>query len=139
MLLTIALFSVKIIVTYKLEFQLYEREYAMDVNKILNELENEEENEEEVEIYTLTDEDGNELEFTLVGTVEMKGNKYLAMIPSDLDEDSEYLEYVILKSVIEDGEEVLISVDDDDEYDDVADYFDDLFANEIDLDAPQNN
>ena len=91
--------------------------------------------EEEYDVYTLTDEDGNESEFTLIGSVEMKGNTYYALVPADLDEESEYLEYVILKKAIEDGEEVLISVDDDDEYDDVADYFDDLFADEIDLDA----
>ena len=89
----------------------------------------------EGEFYTLTDEDGNESEFTLIGSVEMKGNTYYALIPADVDEESEYLEYVILKKAIEDGEEVLVSVDDDDEYDDVADYFDDLFADEIDLDA----
>ena len=91
--------------------------------------------EEEYDVYTLTDEDGNESEFTLIGSVEMKGNTYYALVPADLDEESEYLEYVILKKAVEDGEEVLISVDDDDEYDDVADYFDDLFADEIDLDA----
>ena len=91
--------------------------------------------EEEYDVYTLTDEDGNESEFTLIGSVEMKGNTYYALVPADLDEESEYLEYVILKKAIEDGEEVLVSVDDDDEYDDVADYFDDLFADEIDLDA----
>ena len=91
--------------------------------------------EEEYDVYTLTDEDGNESEFTLIGSVEMKGNTYYALIPADVDEESEYLEYVILKKTIEDGEEVLVSVDDDDEYDDVADYFDDLFADEIDLDA----
>ena len=90
---------------------------------------------EEVEVYTLTDEEGNESEFTLIGSVEMKGNTYFALVPAEPDEDSEYLEYVILKQTIEDGEEVLVSVDDDDEYDDVADYFDDLFADEIDCDA----
>lgn len=89
----------------------------------------------EVEVYTLTDEEGNESEFTLIGSVEMKGNTYYALIPADPNEESEYLEYVILKKEIEDGEEVLVSVDDDDEYDDVADYFDDLFADEIDCDA----
>lgn len=93
--------------------------------------------EQEYEVYTLTDEDGNENEFTLIGSVEMKGNTYLAMIPSDLDEDSEYLEYVILKRAVENGEEVLVSIDDDEEYDDVADYFDDVFADEIDCDAKQ--
>lgn len=93
------------------------------------------ENREEFDVYTLTDEDGNEGEYTLIGTVDMKGSTYLALIPADIDEESEYLEYVILKKVIEDGEEVLVSVDDDDEYDDVADYFDDLFAEDIDMDA----
>lgn len=93
------------------------------------------ENREEFDVYTLTDEEGNEGEYTLIGTVDMKGNTYLALIPADLDEESEYLEYVILKKVVEDGEEVLVSVDDDDEYDDVADYFDDLFAEDIDMDA----
>ena len=42
---------------------------------------------------------------------------------------------MILKGVIENGEETLISIDDDDEFDDVADYFDDLFSEEIDYDA----
>ena len=92
------------------------------------------ENREEFDVYTLTDEDGNEGEYTLIGTVDMKGSTYLALIPADIDEESEYLEYVILKKVVEDGEEVLVSVDDDDEYDDVADYFDDLFSQEIDYD-----
>ncbi len=93
------------------------------------------ENKQEYDVYTLTDEEGNESEFVLIGEVEKKGNKYVALIPAAPEEDSEYLEYVILRREIEDGEEVLVSVDDDDEYDDVADYFDDLFADEIDCDA----
>ena len=42
---------------------------------------------------------------------------------------------MILKGVVENGEESLVSIDDDDEFDDVADYFDDLFSEEIDYDA----
>ena len=93
-----------------------------------------EEKNQEFDYYTLTDENGNESEYELIGTCEMNGNKYFALIPADTAEDAEYLEYVILKNVMEDGEEMLVSVDDDDEYDDVADYFDDLFANELDID-----
>ena len=33
------------------------------------------------------------------------------------------------------GEEVLVTVDDDEELDNIADYFDDLFSQEIDYDA----
>ena len=90
----------------------------------------------EREFFTLTDEDGNEIEFELIGTAEIKGAVYYAMIPAGEGEgDGEFCEYVILKSVIEDGVENLISVDDDDEFDDIADYFDDLFAGDIDYDA----
>jgi len=92
--------------------------------------------EAEVEIYTLQDEDGNELEFELIGTCEKNGTKYFAMIPAGENEgEGEFCEYVILKSVVEDGEESLVSVEDDDEFDDIADYFDDLFAGDIDYDA----
>ena len=89
-----------------------------------------------VEIYTLQDEDGNEHEFELVGTTEKNGIKYYAMIPAE-DKDAaegDEVEYVILKAVMEDGEETLVTIDDDDEFDDIADYFDDYFAGEIDYD-----
>ena len=87
------------------------------------------------EYYTLTDEDGNELKFELIGKAELKGTQYFAFIPADEDQDGEFCEYTILKAVIEDGEEILVSIDDDDEFDDAADYFDDLFSEEIDYDA----
>ena len=101
----------------------------MEENKNIN-------NEEEMtEIFTLTDEDGNEIEFEVVGEHERNGQRYFAMIPvEDEDPNSDVCEYVILKLAVEDGEEVLVTVDDDDELDDVADYFDDLFSQEIDYD-----
>ena len=88
------------------------------------------------EYYTLTDEDGNELQFELIGKAELKGTQYFAFIPVDAETpNDEFCEYVLLKSVVEDGEEMLVSIDDDEEFDDVADYFDDLFSEEIDYDA----
>ena len=99
----------------------------------------------EGEFYTLTDEDGNESRFELIGSVEMKGTTYYAFIPAD-DVDSEYLEYGILKSVVEDGEEMLVTIDDDsgedilitieddDEFDRVADFFEDELFDEVDYD-----
>ena len=90
------------------------------------------------EYYTLTDEDGNELKFELIGKAELKGVQYFAFVPAEDDSDGEFCEYTILKAVIEDGEEMLVSIDDDDEFDDAADYFDDLFSEEIDYDAGEN-
>ena len=85
----------------------------------------------------LTDENGIEVEFEIIADYEKNGNRYFAMFPpeSDDDEDSDLIEYVILKLVKnEDGEEYFESIDDDDEFDDIADYFDDLFSAEVDYD-----
>ena len=86
------------------------------------------------ELYTLTDEDGNELKFELIGKAELKGVQYYAFVPADEDSDGEFCEYVILKAVVENGEENLVTIDDDDEFDDVADYFDDMLSDEADYD-----
>lgn len=64
----------------------------------------------------LTDEDGNEVEFEHIDTVEVEGQMYMAFIPAELAVDEE-AEVVILKVVEEDGEEILVSVEDDAEAD----------------------
>lgn len=89
-------------------------------------------------VFTLTDEDGNEVEFEVIGQHEMNGEHYVALLPADGGEadggDEEEWEYVILKLAKDGDEEILVTVDDDDEFDDIADYFDDLFSQEIDYD-----
>ncbi len=85
----------------------------------------------ELETLTLTDEDGVETEFYVIGALELETGSYLALEPTDNDDD----EYVILKVVTdENGEETLETIDDDDEFDAVADAFEDSFMSEIDLD-----
>ena len=90
----------------------------------------------ESEFYTLTDEDGNEIEFELAASAEIDGVEYFAMIPTDSAEsDDGMVEYVVLKKEVDaDGEEMFVTIDDDDEFDKVADYFDDLFDSEEDYD-----
>ena len=85
------------------------------------------------EVFTLTDEDGNEKQFELLGSREIDGETYLALVPI---EDNENEEYVILKVAIEEesGEEILVTIDDDDEFDRVADFFNDELFGEIDYD-----
>ena len=89
-----------------------------------------EENEEyDPEIYTLTDEEGNELHFALLGSLEHEGSEYKALIPVNEDGEEESNEYVILKcSVDENGEDIFETIEDDDEFDRIADIFDDEFA-----------
>ena len=91
-------------------------------------------NAEEVEIpvFTLTDDEtGEELDFTLLAEAEVDGKLYYALEPV-ADEESE--EYVILR-VTEDGDEVILeTIDDDEEFEKLEDYFNDLFFNTVDYD-----
>lgn len=79
----------------------------------------------EEEIFTLTDEDGSESEFRLLASHELDGITYLALEPL---EDNENGEYVILRLDYDEAadEETLVTIDDDDEFDAVADIFDDM-------------
>lgn len=57
------------------------------------------EQEGEREFFTLTDEEGNEVEFELIDTADYQGVTYYAMIPADAEGESDdgFQEYVILK------------------------------------------
>ena len=88
---------------------------------------------EESPLFTLTDEEtGEESDFELLARATIDDTLYFALVPAE-DKDAE--EYVILR-VAEDGEDfILESIDDDDEFEKVEEYFNDLFFNEIDYDA----
>jgi len=83
---------------------------------------------------TVTDEDGNDIELELVDALEHNGQTYMAFYPAveeDADEDGEDYGMVILKSIMEDGEELLSTLDSDDELNEVYDLFmERLFAEE---------
>ena len=64
---------------------------------------------------SITDEDGKEYELEILSTIEYQGAEYLALVPAEEDEESEELAVSILKSVTEDGEDLLVAVEDEDE------------------------
>lgn len=67
---------------------------------------------------TLTDEDGNDIELEYVDALEWNGVTYMAFFPTveeDAEEDEEEYGLIILKSVTEDGEETLVTIEDEDE------------------------
>ena len=68
-------------------------------------------NEEEVSILELTDEDGNEVEFELVDSVDYEGEEYLILLPME-EEDPE----VVILKVVTDGKgnESYVTVDTED-------------------------
>ena len=75
---------------------------------------------------TLTDEDGNDIELEYVDALEHEGQTYMAFFPAVEDEaDEEYEDYglVILKSVTENGEELLSTLDDEAELEKIYELF----------------
>lgn len=78
---------------------------------------------EDYETLMLTDEDGEETEFVIIDSVESKGESYILVLESELMEDDD-AEAMILKKTKEEGEEVSYElIEDDAEFDMVADLF----------------
>ena len=64
---------------------------------------------------TIVDDDGKEYELEVLSTLEYDGNTYMAVIPAEGSQDTLELEVSILKSVEEDGEPILLTIDDEQE------------------------
>lgn len=65
---------------------------------------------------TISDEDGTEYELEVLTTVEYNGSSYLAVIPAgEEDKDDPDLQVNILKTELEDGEEILCAIEDEQE------------------------
>ena len=69
---------------------------------------------------TIVDDDGTEYELEVLSTLEYNGCTYMAVIPAGDDSELE-LEVTILKSVEEDGEPILLGIEDEDELQGVYD------------------
>lgn len=73
---------------------------------------------------TITDEDGTDYEMEVLDTIERNGVTYMAVCDATLSEDAEEVEYSLLKVVVENGEEFLVTIDDEDELMEVDAMFD---------------
>ena len=88
------------------------------------------------DIITLSDDDGNEFTFEVLDAIENDEARYLALLP--VYEDPQKLlddsgELVIVKVDEEDGEEFFSEIEDDDEYEMVADAFIDRLQNAFEI------
>lgn len=77
---------------------------------------------------TLTDDEGNDIDLEYVDALEHNGTTYMAFFPvveedSEDEENEEEYGLVILKSQMENGEEFLVTIDDEEEIDKVYDLF----------------
>lgn len=92
---------------------------------------------------TVTDEDGNEFELELIDSLEHNGITYHALFPAvgeneetgeplDVDADDEEYGLVIMKTIEENGEELLSTPDTDEELDEVYQLFMERFFQDDD-------
>ena len=90
---------------------------------------------------SVTDEDGNEFELELVDSLEYEGVTYYALFPAvqedeatgepvDVDADDEEFGLVIMKAIVENGEELLSTPDSDEELDLIYNLFMERFFQE---------
>ncbi len=78
------------------------------------------------DIVILVDENGDEVEFEHIDTIEMKGNEYVVLAPLEEEdaEEQDEEEVIILKiEHNEDGEDSFVTLEDDDELDEVFSEF----------------
>ena len=88
------------------------------------------------DIISLMDEEGNETEYEMIDAVELDGQTYVALLPlyenpEDIVEEDDQV--VILKMVEEDGEEILLTINDEAEFDAVWQAFEDRLSDEYEI------
>ena len=87
---------------------------------------------------TIVDEDGNNIELELTDELEHNGCRYMSCFPAveeGADEESEDYGLVILKVIEEEGEELLSTLDSDEELSEVYDLFMERLFQEEDEDG----
>lgn len=95
----------------------FENENLMEDDDILD---------EEDGVIELEDEDGNISRFFFVDSVEYNGVTYYALVPEDKvaeDEGDGVDQFVVLKEQEVDGESMLMTIDDDGEYNEIGEVF----------------
>lgn len=91
--------------------------------------------EERDDIVVLLGEDGEEVEFEHLDTVELNGSEYVVLLPIEEQENEEVDEVVILKiEHDEEGEDSFITVDDEEELNRVFEEFKTRMEDEYDFD-----
>ena len=89
------------------------------------------------DIITLTDDEGKEYSFEVLDAIETDDGRYLALLPTFEDPKKmldESGELVIVKVGEENGEEYFYEIEDDDEYETVADAFVDRLEDFFEID-----
>ena len=87
----------------------------------------------ESELITITDENGENHVLEVLGNMELNGKTYYLFVPENIDDmdvnDPDY-GYIILESVFEGEDEVFLSIEDDEELQEVYEMFMALMVDE---------
>lgn len=83
--------------------------------------------EQESNWITLVDEDGHEHRFNLLNVLEVEGLKYAVMLPETPQEDEDEEAVIFRIDTDEAGEEVLVDIEDDDEFAKVCEVLEDIY------------
>ncbi len=77
------------------------------------------------DLISLSDEEGNEYNFEVLDAIETDDGRYVALTPAADAEDimADDGSLIIMKAIEEDGENYFEEIEDDDEYETVADMF----------------
>jgi putative Holliday junction resolvase len=87
----------------------------------------------EDEVITLTDEDGHEHQFAILDVIEVDNKEYAILIPAGEeveDEESEEEAVILRLETDETGEEILVDIEDDEEWQKVAQAWEELVDEE---------
>lgn len=89
---------------------------------------------EDIDFIILYDEDGNETEFEIIATLEVNDIEYAILLPTDEDIEPESDEvdevYVLRMEQDENGDDVLVGIEDEDELNDVIAAYEELIRDE---------
>jgi uncharacterized protein YrzB (UPF0473 family) len=78
-------------------------------------------------IVSLMDDKGNEVDFEVIATLSFKENDYAILMPLDAEEDAAYIFRIDNDDI---GEEILVPIEDDDEFDEVREEYERLMEEE---------
>lgn len=81
--------------------------------------------EERDDLVVLVDENGEEVEFEHLDTIELNGSEYVVLLPYEQEDDGSGMEEVVILKIErnEDGDDSFLTIEDDDELDAVFEQF----------------
>ena len=93
------------------------------------------------DIVTVVDDEGNQHEFEILDMIETDDGRYVALLPiyhnpDELLQDDGELVILTVKNV--DGEDLLLPIEDDDEFDEIAEIFEERLSELYDVEAVES-